>query len=389
MSKSSNVSAAIRWQLLSTVSAFALLASAYTSSGAHAAGNDADRPLIWIDLGGQAENVSGQGQVFAPPFLAANSDSPVLGPVTPLQAQKPAKFSFGEDGKISFQPEGSDWMFSAAIRYGRSSSTRRVQHQTDNTFYKYLYPTQPSHNHGLDTKVDFADTQARRSESHAILDFTAGKDIGLGLLGSGSSSTINVGVRIAQFTSSASFDIRARPDLQIKYTAFPQYHAAFNLPYFHTYHATGHTSRSFRGIGPSVSWNGSAPFAGNPQDGELTFDWGANAALLFGKQKARVQHHESAHYYPKLHGFYDSPYPLVYNHPSAGHPTAGHTTDRSVTVPNVGGSVGLSWRAENFKVSFGYRADFFFGAIDGGIDARKSETMGFKGPFASISVGFP
>ena len=32
-------------------------------------------------------------------------------------------------------------------------------------------------------------------------------------------------------------------------------------------------------------------------------------------------------------------------------------------------------------------ADFFFGAMDGGIDARKSKNRGFYGPYASISVG--
>jgi hypothetical protein len=63
------------------------------------------------------------------------------------------------------------------------------------------------------------------------------------------------------------------------------------------------------------------------------------------------------------------------------------TRSRNVTVPNVGGSIGLSWKLQNFKMSFGYRADFFFNAIDGGIDARKSENRAFYGPYASISVG--
>ncbi len=43
--------------------------------------------------------------------------------------------------------------------------------------------------------------------------------------------------------------------------------------------------------------------------------------------------------------------------------------------------------SQNFKVSLGYRADFFFGAIDGGIDTRKSETLGFYGPFATSASG--
>ena len=56
-------------------------------------------------------------------------------------------------------------------------------------------------------------------------------------------------------------------------------------------------------------------------------------------------------------------------------------------MPNVGGFAGLSFRYADAKFSLGYRADFFFGAIDGGIDTRKSENRGFNGPFASISVG--
>ena len=56
-------------------------------------------------------------------------------------------------------------------------------------------------------------------------------------------------------------------------------------------------------------------------------------------------------------------------------------------VPNIGGFAGISWRLPTAKVSIGYRADFFFNAIDGGIAARKSENRGFYGPFASISIG--
>ncbi len=48
---------------------------------------------------------------------------------------------------------------------------------------------------------------------------------------------------------------------------------------------------------------------------------------------------------------------------------------------------GLSYRYKNAKISFGYRADFLFGAMDGGIDSYKSETRGFYGPFATVSIG--
>jgi hypothetical protein len=63
------------------------------------------------------------------------------------------------------------------------------------------------------------------------------------------------------------------------------------------------------------------------------------------------------------------------------------TRARTVTVPNVGGFAGLTFRVQNFKVSAGYRADLFFGAMDGGVDTAKKENVGFYGPFVTISVG--
>ncbi|HEV2561195.1 MAG TPA: hypothetical protein VGT78_03550 [Rhizomicrobium sp.] len=387
MSNNMNTPDTIRWKLLSTVSALALLASAYAAGEAEAAGSDADHPLIWIELGGQAETITGQGEVFAPAFLSLYPNSSVLWKGTsPLQVQKPPLFNFGEEGKISFQPENSDWVFAAALRYGRTGISRETDHQTNRAFKtKYIsgVPATFENTRGID---NFSDSLARRSDSHAILDFSVGKDVGLGMFGKDSSSTLSLGVRIAQFTSHTSFDIRARPELEFKYgdlAAFGHPEITFQLPYYRTYHATEQASRSFRGAGPSVSWTGSALFMGDPQDGEVTFDWGVNAALLFGRQKTHVKHQEYQRYVSWQFVFngganYHSPYPIVYG---------GHDNVRSVTVPNVGGFAGISYRYSDAKISLGYRTDFFVGAIDAGIDAPKNETLGFKGPFASISFG--
>jgi hypothetical protein len=35
----------------------------------------------------------------------------------------------------------------------------------------------------------------------------------------------------------------------------------------------------------------------------------------------------------------------------------------------------------------GYRADFFFGAIDGGVDTRKTADRNFYGPYLGIGIG--
>jgi hypothetical protein len=48
---------------------------------------------------------------------------------------------------------------------------------------------------------------------------------------------------------------------------------------------------------------------------------------------------------------------------------------------------GISFRYPNAKVSFGYRADLFLGAMDVGIDARHTKDRNFYGPFATISLG--
>jgi iron complex outermembrane receptor protein len=364
------------WQLLSTASALALLASAYVAGEAEATDNDADHPLVWIELGGQLEHTGGQGDPFAPAFLAKNPDSSVLQPTTPIQAQNPTPFGFGENGKITFQPEDSNWVFSLAANYGRSSNFKRVDHQTN----RVLHAVDPLNTAEtiLTTVENFAETQAQRRQSHAIVDFSVGKDVGVGLFGKGSSSVLGLGVRFAQFMSKETFDIRARPDLKIKY--FPSATATARLPIvtYNTYHAMGSASRSFHGIGPSLTWNGSVPFVGNSQEGEITFDWGANAAILFGRQKAHVAHQESATHHSGIDKYNTS----VYHHP-----VNGHSIDRAVTVPNVGGFAGLTFRVENFKISAGYRADLFFGAVDGGIDAAKKENVGFYGPFASVSVG--
>ncbi|HUJ02083.1 MAG TPA: hypothetical protein VLW75_00480, partial [Rhizomicrobium sp.] len=222
--------------------------------------------------------------------------------------------------------------------------------------------------------------------------FEVGKDVGLGMFGRGGTSTVQAGVRFAQFVSHSSSIVHARPDAiffyycntynaQYFYTQFPS-HPPFCFPEsgFHTFARTFRARRDFRGIGPTITWNASVPIAGDPDDEVLTIDWGVNAALLFGRQRASGRHQTSGHLnnggYPSLLGTSD-PY------------THTKTFDRSrrITVPNVGAMLGMSLEFPNAKLSIGYRGDFFFGAMDTGVDTRKTGTTGFYGPFATISIG--
>jgi hypothetical protein len=364
----------VRWQLLSTVSALALVALAQTAAKAE----EDDRPTVWIELGGQASRVSEGQQLFAPPFIL-QTPRPPAETVSPLNFERAPRYSKGGEAKVTIAPHGSDWLVSAALRYGRSNNDKHVHQQS--------YPGQWDPGGGWYVvnpfAAKFSDVTTHNAEQHFILDFQAGKDVGLGMLGA---STINLGVRFAQFTAKSNITLRSDPDWRFVYYS-PTW-TNMKLPFGQAYHSyAGHfsASRSFHGIGPSLSWNGSTPVAGSKDETELTFDWGVNAAVLFGRQKTKT-HHQTTALYHQASGFYTptvAQRTVVYQHPA----TPDHARSRSLVVPNIGGFAGVSFRYVNAKISLGYRADFFFGAMDGGIDARKTYDRNFYGPFATISIG--
>jgi hypothetical protein len=388
----------IRWKLLAEVSALALIGYATTISVAM--GEDGDRPTVWIELGGQLSRWEGGQEAYTPPFVALTPSN--LTP--PQEFAKQPRYGMDENATLIFQPHNSDWTFSGSIRYGRSSNAKHVHQQSHpGIFTAYSkhhtsYGTGASYHTNL-TQVRpiaarFADTVSKQSQTHAVVDFQAGKDLGIGLFSHDTLSTLNVGVRFAQFTSNSSIKLGEGPDWEFK-TLITTYGTAFDYggqhitfhrtrqnvhqPY-HSFAGTFRADRSFDGLGPSIAWKSSMPLIGHPEASELTFDWGVNAALLFGRQKAKTHHQTTERYSPG--GFYGHTRTTLYdfNHASA-------TRSRGVVVPNIGGFAGLSFKYTNAKVSFGYKADFFFGAMDGGIDVRHAEDIGFHGPFASVSVG--
>ena len=326
-------------------------------------------------MGGQLERMDDGEQRFAPPFILA-TPRPSPETISPLNVERPLRYSYGGEGKISFEPEDTDWVFSASILYGRSNSDKHVHQQS--------YPVDHLHL-GTYSKAKYAsagqfmDTKVKTGESHAILDFQAGNDAGLGMFGGKGSSVLSVGVRFAQFTMNSNITLKSDPDFRFHYYYFGTAKVPVNGIY-HSNAAAIIAARSFRGVGPSISWNASAPVVGNSESAEIALDWGVNASLLFGRQKAIIHHQSTARYQG---GHYPHIAPTTLYQRSANPPARA----RSVTVPNVGGFAGLSFLYSNAKVSLGYRGDFFFGAMDGGIDVAKSENRGFYGPFATISIG--
>jgi hypothetical protein len=342
--------ATIRWKLLTSASALAL--AAYVSSAEIAMAEDAGHPQIWIELDSQFARQQASDETFLPPFLLSSQFDGAS------QVGRIPGSMWDNGAKISFQPSGSDWILSAAIRYGKVSRHSSQHQLTAQSSAKYNFNAYQNFN-------------ALNQESHTIVDFQVGRDVGLGKFGSGGSSVLSTGLRFAQFKSRSNFSVQSQPTNSV--FTYYRFYASFDA------------QRKFEGVGPSLSWDASATIAGNTDDSRISLDWGVNGALLFGRQSTQ-SHHQSSKFDLPYHAYISShvvfhPHELIYRH---SEPSA---RSRNVTVPDLGGFAGVSWRSANAKVSFGYRADMFFGAIDGGIDARKSENRGFYGPFASISVG--
>jgi hypothetical protein len=361
-----------KWQLLASVSALALIANAGSQARAE------DRPTFWIELGGQWGFLNDGVETFNPELMADRPDK-----FEPSQKyEKPPRHGFEEFAEISLQPEGSNWVFSAAVHYGRSS-TRNYNLEQTNPEFKYVTAAPRV---GQPVAQQFAETTATTREQRVLLDFMAGKDVGLGLFGKDSTSVISAGVRFAQFTGRSNIALKSDPDWHINYQYFTFVHDYISFGQsFHSHLASLKAERSFTGVGPSLAWKSSEPIWGDRDDASLMFDWGINGALLFGRQKART-HHQST-------GKFFSHYGLMLAGSAVPHVTTvrpatpDHTRTRSVVVPNIGAFAGLSYKYPNAKITLGYRADFFFGAIDGGIDSRKTYDRNFYGPFASISIG--
>jgi hypothetical protein len=372
----------VRRYLLAGASATTLLAIA--GSAAHA--GEADRPTVWIELGGQLERVDGGLESFVPPFVS-QIDTHVF--TSPVGVQRPPRYATGFNGKLLIHPTDSDWIVSAQIRYGRANRSKELHEETQPAT-PYLLESIPyfdfyAHAPVTPAAKRLVDSNATTKSSHLVLDFQAGRDVGLGLFGRNGSSTIGAGVRFAQFSSRTDVTLTADPNFSISYkysTMAYGFEGRFNVPQqgWDVYKAKGQTLRSFHGIGPSVYWDASTALLGHEDSAEVTVDWGVNFALLFGRQKVKTVHStDDVRHFPNgLQTSSSVPYQHHYTYPRS----------HRVTVPNVGGFAGMSLKFPNAKISLGYRADVFFNALDGGIDTRKTYDRAFYGPFASFSLGF-
>lgn len=365
--------ARIRKTLLTTASALVLAAYGESAQAA-----DNDRPTVWIEGGSQFESLVEKNNLFVPP-LDADTRSGGFPSLTTLEDTLGK--TYGGQGSISFQPNGSDWVFTASARYGRVQTTRRTVN-TKTVVGPQLKKGQFESGVIVNVPVTpsfgvYAIGYAKNSEAHAIVDFQIGKDVGVGLLGRGTDTVISFGARYAQMNTRSKAHAYAKPAATFhqitflgKYSVGTEYRRSASFV---------DRIDSVRALGPSLSMKNTTGLLGTVDDGQLALDWGINGAVLFGRQKVEMSHHTTiVHAYGQ--GFAVPPATHIYS-------TMPRPRSRMVTIPNLGGFAGLSFRIQNAKFSAGYRADFFFGARDSGLETRSTTDVGFHGPFATISIG--
>jgi hypothetical protein len=334
--------------LLATVSVAALLGFGTANS---ALADETGKPVIELEISGQLDQLADNQTRWVPDFMSGPNTGPLSGMFQDVQ--KTPRFGYDGDVGISFRPGDDGWFFDASIRLGRArqpGSASKLAH-IQRQFWGMQYPS----HYGV---------LSHETESHLFVDFAVGKDVGLGI--AGAESTISAGVRFA--------NMRSRSDVQIS-SNFPPtlYASATNEP-------DTVIRREFHGWGPKIAWDGSAPIAGSQQAGQLGIDWGLNAALLFGRQTTKQ----------KTDGFYRQFYYDWTHHRYVLNTQTVHSTNlrrKSVTVPALGAYLAASYRLPNAKISLGYRADWYFNALDGGVAASQKVDRGFFGPYASVSIG--
>ncbi len=345
----------------------------------------AKKPQLWLQLGGVYDAmIRADKEAYAPPFSALLPDELP----TPQALQKTPGSGFDWDGKLTYQPDGSDWKLMASIRYGRSGRNNSMHKSLDQ--YRSIFPgyfstasqfpcssLPPSSVHFCTQPFArrFVDAHEKESERHTILDFTIGRDIGIGVFNGKGTSTLSAGIRVAEFKSRANGLFNSDPDYNPADPFFVANGDIFNVDM--------QERRSFHGIGPEIAWDSSNPVLGTPDKGEVSVDLGLNAGLLFGRQKADG-HHATSQCHFSLPFF--SAYPCT-PVPSGSH-EGGFTRSKNVTVPNLGGYIGASVQYQSAKISLGYRADEFFNAMDGGQATAKKYNRGFYGPYLNLSIGF-
>jgi iron complex outermembrane receptor protein len=328
-----------------------------------------------LELAGGPSRLESDSGMYAPAWIdtfRASADFP-------LHPQD-HELDWGDDREFkatyAFGGHGG-WRLSAGLRYGRANGSAHAE-VSENTLgfcvfsadkYAFCQDTGP---------LAWATTDATDRESYALADFMVGKDVGIGSWGGGQ-SVVGFGVRYAEFSSESDVLIHSDPDRYLPPEDAIKYHR-----HWHNYHVDVNADREFKGWGPQLSWEASGRLFGRDGAGQVDLDWGLSSGVLFGKQKVRIRD-ETTGVYTNGAQLDEAKY-IDVTEPI--YELATPSRSKSVTVPNVGASLGLSYAIDRLKVGAGYRWERYFDVIDGGFDEPREYDRTIDGPYFKLSVGF-
>jgi iron complex outermembrane receptor protein len=326
---------------------------------------------VTVEIGGGATHVDADVETYAPEWLELYS--PEFPGVLAVD-DEPLDWGDMRDVKLTYAP-ARDWRISAAYRFGKTNGGDRkagYEHVDGNIVkgIQTIYVTSDP-NHWVGTVSD--------QEQYDIIDFTVGREFGVGLLGERGRSMLSAGVRYADFRSDSSVKMDGIPDRYVPEYTGPKY---TTVRYHTQYTTTLDSNRGFEGVGPALSWDASLRLFGDEDRGHADLDWTVGAAALFGKQTVNSEEDILERFFTGIAAF-NSVVPE-----SVFEDTVSRSQTEDVTVPNVSLSLGVSYSIDRVKVSTGYIYDRFFDVIDGGVDEAQQFDRTIHGPYLKLSLGF-
>jgi len=343
---------------------------------------------LTIELSGMVQRQDAPYQTLGPDFV--DTFAQTLNPTLPQQ--RDLDWGDGRQVRITYRPEASGWGVSGALAYGRTNNgTSRIHAEMAAGepacgFIPGGYLgafCEPPYN-VIRTGVDWSDSAARDSEQHLLADFSVGRDLGIGLPGRGH-STVEAGLRYAHFKSVTDVSMDGIPDVSLpegwaKYS--PGYGKYQYAATFNHYRASLRADRRFTGAGPTATWDAGQRLVGGETSGHVDVDWSIGGGVLFGKQKTAITGTEEAGFFRGQYSTYPNARP-----PLTATPVDIHRT-KSVSVPVIDLSLGLSYEIQRVKVSTGYHWERYFNVLDAGYTEHKSYDRTFDGPYFKLAVGF-
>jgi outer membrane receptor protein involved in Fe transport len=343
-----------------------------------------------LELGGQVQRHDAPNTLLTPTFIDEFSAN-----LNPLSDQdKDLDWGDGRDVRLVYR-SGGGWMASLAGRFGKTNTSSRFvtrREEGDRFCWSEAYTTDICESTPQDTggindwlyRDNYTLSSTIEREEHTIVDFMVGKDLDIGGL---DASVVSAGVRYGDFGSTTSAEMSGQTHWNIPPDAADPIKYDGPDTTFDRYENTLLADREFTGLGPVLSWEASKALLGGSNTGVLGIDWSATGGVLFGDRQTTVEvGEETAEHFAMGIPFGGGD--NIIPDSVATLPATTISRSESVTVPNLGASLGLSYEIGGFKVGAGYRWERYFNAIDGGFMEAEDTDRTIDGPYFKVSIGF-